>query len=1105
MKKGLLLFVFLLLYHSTVSSQVNQSGTPMISWSDAAETPGDLRNLCITMDKRGVMYFGNESYGIVTYDGTVWGLIPLLTPQRVNALATDHRGMVYAGGETDFGLLVPDPAGRLTYNSLAGRIGDSTAKSEVGSILSIDADSNTVFFSDGRKLYLLDVESDSVSVVYLEREYGLSSVGRILALDKKTVLADDREGLFEYRDGRVIPLPGGEQIRKVRFVALLPFDKDNILIATVERGILMFNHRTGVLNSQFLDRADNNRLRKGPLTTAALLPGKMIAAGLSNRGGVYIFSHEGRLLHHISDETTGIRESTVTAMYCDYTSNSQLWFCTSGFINRAYVSLPAYEFGSASGITSITSGIREFDDSVFVSTDDGLYKNFKDESGVVRFRKLEEPVGIVNDFVTIRLPEGDVIMAAASSGLWQADNEGDAAVVLGRVHLTAIGSAKHDSTILVAGSDDGVIRTLKYSDRDWSVVNVGSSDDLHGKVKDIEQLGQEEWWILTSSPASLTRMQCGRSDTAFIQYDREQGLDCDTLNNLVTIDDRLYVCTGRGIWRYNSESDSFERDHDLIGNTFDHILISNLFKTPEGDIFLTGFDVRNFDALVTTTRQGHVVFKRQFDFLPDIATAGIAYISGNIWLAKGRSIFVIDKSKLGFNYGAFKTFFTRILAGDGNVLMEGSFYNLSPGGTRIPSAAQPVEPIVSLRHSRNNITFRWTTTSYVGEGKTEYRYRLDDFDSDWSRWEKRTHRDYTNLPSGEYTFRLKSKTITGLESEEVTYAFSVRKPWYTSLVAKLLYILAAAGVIYYAIIFYAGRLKVRNMRLENLMRQRAESAEKGKAEMESLERYAGAIQQALMPSEKILFDAVRNSFILNKPQNVVSGDFYWMARRGDSFYAAVGDCTGHGVPAALTTLMGLYFLDEIGNRQIALRTSVMLSEFRRKLIAARKKAGFGEEQQAGIDLALLAIDRVNGSAGFSGTGSQCFRVREMSDEETVRWKNGEMADDEGTLANGKYLLETIYGDRPPVVMHPKSDREFTQHEWKLERNTSYYLFTDGYGDQFNGVSGKKFMKKNFRKLVLDIQNYPMSKQKEMLEERLKSWMGSSPQTDDILVVGFKIE
>lgn len=1105
MRKDFLIVIFLLVCHLTVNSQINRSGTPMISWFDAADTPGDLLNLCITMDKRGVMYFGNESSGIVTYDGTIWGLIPLLTPQRVNALATDYTGVVYAGGETDFGLLQPDLTGKLKYNSLAGRIWDSTAKSEVGPVLSIDSDSNNVFFSDGKKLYILDIESDSMSVIDLYRDYGLKSVGRILTLNRKTILADDREGLFEYSDGKVTPVPGGEKIRMVRFVGLLPYDNDNILIATAERGLIMFNHRTGVLNNQFLDRADNNRLRKGPLTSAAILPGKMIAAGLSDSGGIYIFSHEGRLLYHISDETTGVRESTVTSMYCDYTSNSQLWFCTRGFINRAYVSLPAYEFGSAAGIVSITAGITELDDSVFLSTDDGLFKNHMDKSGVARFRKLEEPSGRVYDFRSIKLPEGNVLMAAAADGLWQTDNEGYATRFPGRVHLTALGSAKHDSTILVAGSNDGIIRTFKYSDEEWKVINISGWDVLPGRVKEIEQLGQDEWWILTTSPASLTLMRCGKSDTTFIKYEGDRGVRCDTLNHLVTIDDLLYVCTGRGIWRYSRDSDSFEKDHELIGTTFDNVQIGNLFKTPEGDIFLTGFDTRNFDALVTTTRQGHVVFKRQFDFLPDIATTGIAYIYGNIWIAKGRSVFIIDKSKLGFSYGAFKTFFTRITAGDSNVLMDGTFYSMSASGSRIPSVVQPGNQKAVLRHSRNNITFRWTSTSYVGEGKTEYRHRLDDFDTDWSRWERRTYKDYTNLPSGDYTFRLKSKTITGLESEEITYDFLVKKPWFSSLLAVFFYVLLVAGLVYHAIRFYAGRLKVRNTRLENLIKQQRETVDKVKGEMAVMEQYAGSIQQALMPSEKILFDAVRNSFILNRPQGAVSGDFYWMARRGDSFFAAVGDWTGHGVPAALNTLMGLSFLDEIGNRQIALRTSVVLSEFRRKLITAQKRSGMAEEQPTGIVIALLAIDRVNGAVEFSGAGAQCLRVREMSEEELERWKNGEMTDDEGVMTNGKYLLETIFGDRAPVVMQSKTDKEFTQYEWKLEKNTSYYLFTDGYGDQFSGVNGKKFMKRNFRKLILDIQSYPMSKQKEMLEGRLKSWMGSSPQTDDILVVGFKIE
>jgi serine phosphatase RsbU (regulator of sigma subunit) len=109
------------------------------------------------------------------------------------------------------------------------------------------------------------------------------------------------------------------------------------------------------------------------------------------------------------------------------------------------------------------------------------------------------------------------------------------------------------------------------------------------------------------------------------------------------------------------------------------------------------------------------------------------------------------------------------------------------------------------------------------------------------------------------------------------------------------------------------------------------------------------------------------------------------------------------------------------------------------------------------------------------------------------------------MVSGKYLLETVYGDRIPLGMHLNEDHVFTQHRWKLEKESSYYLFTDGYSDQFNGATGKKFLKKNMRRLILDIQNFHMSKQKEILEERLVTWMGKSPQTDDIMMIGIRIE
>jgi len=141
-------------------------------------------------------------------------------------------------------------------------------------------------------------------------------------------------------------------------------------------------------------------------------PENVIAASLGAKGGVYIISHEGELLQHISEQTTAVREASVTAMYCDHASNAQLWFCTTGFINRASVSLPAGEFGDAAGIVSIPGTLAGFADSVFVAADNGLYKSFTDRTGVLRFRRIRGLVAGTRDLITADPGDGTVLLCA---------------------------------------------------------------------------------------------------------------------------------------------------------------------------------------------------------------------------------------------------------------------------------------------------------------------------------------------------------------------------------------------------------------------------------------------------------------------------------------------------------------------------------------------------------------------------------------------------------------------------------------------------------------------------------------------------------------------
>jgi serine phosphatase RsbU (regulator of sigma subunit) len=1105
MRNGLLLSVFLLFFSSVVNAQVNRTGAPVVTWYDAMEIPGDLQNWSITMDKRGVMYFGNQAKGIVTYDGLGWDLIKMGSEQRVNALAVDYRGIVYVGGEKDFGFIQPDDRGVPLFRSLADRLNDTEVRREIKMISSIGTDSSTVFFTDRKKLFLYDLNEDSLTFIDMSNDFNLNNAGTILVMEGRVIIADDSEGLFEYAEGKLIQIPGGNKLRMSRVVALLQFDRESMIIATARNGIFLFNLRTGELKNDLVPAIINNSLRKNIISGAVNIPNNRFAVGTADGEGVYIFSHDGTLLQQVSTKTTGIQESTVTAMYCDYASNSQLWFCTMGYINRAYVSLPVSEFGVETGIRTTIADIREYNGSAFVSDNNGLFGYCVNDSGMVQFTRVEGVDLQIFDLDTITVEDEHVLIAATEKGLYQMDSMGYVNSFLEREHFTAIKTDMYDPSALLAGSAEGTIMTLRNISGEWNVVNRSNRDVARGNIISIEQSSEHDWWVLISGPSSLYRLLCTPSDTTWIIYDRSKGLDCDTLNHVVTIDHKLYVSTGRGIFCYNPGTDRFEKDNELIGDTFSNVFIDKVFKTPEGDICVSGYDSHHFFALVTPTRQGHVIFRKQFDFLPDISTASIDYINNNIWLARGRSIFVIDKSKLGYSYGSFSTFFTDIRAGGDKVLLKGLFYTSSRDGIRIPSGVQPEGSIPSLKHSASDISFSWTTTSYVGEDKTEYRFMLEGYDTDWSKWEKRNSKDFTNLPSGDYKFRLIAKTLTGLDSEETIYRFEVKKPLYETLPALLLYFLFGAMFIYSLLKFFTRRLNREKSHLENLLMKNSVAAVRQKEELEASVRYASRIQCALLPSEKLMSDFTSNYFIFFKPRDVVSGDFYWMARRSDRLFVAVADCTGHGVPGAFMSLLGISLLDEIVNRMPSAKAGTILGELRRQVISSLKQPVETDEQNDSMDLALMVIDYKNSTAEFCGAYIPCFKVRVMKDDEIMKWVSGEMEMEESALSNGKYLLETIDANMMPVGISTKMDKEFAQAEWKLEKDISYYLFTDGYIDQFNGNTGKKFMKRNFKKLILDIQSYPMSKQKEILEERLMSWKGPSPQVDDILVVGLKAE
>jgi serine phosphatase RsbU (regulator of sigma subunit) len=272
-------------------------------------------------------------------------------------------------------------------------------------------------------------------------------------------------------------------------------------------------------------------------------------------------------------------------------------------------------------------------------------------------------------------------------------------------------------------------------------------------------------------------------------------------------------------------------------------------------------------------------------------------------------------------------------------------------------------------------------------------------------------------------------------------------------------------------------LREREEALAQLENQRADLEQKNKSITESL-TYAQRIQEALLPSEGYLRQFFTHSFILYKPRDIVSGDFYWIGEKGDKRFIIAADCTGHGVPGALMSMIGHDLLEKVINNENRDSPGKILDRMHKSL-----EETFTREKNRttvirdGMDIGICSIDVKNRKIEFAGAFFPLYIIRDNR------------------------LIE-IKGDKYTLGMAPDGI-SFRNSEADLLENDMIYLFSDGYVDQFGGEENKKFMYRRFRYLLMTIHRFPLEDQKAILEENIRTWQGSNAQVDDILVIGIK--
>ena len=282
--------------------------------------------------------------------------------------------------------------------------------------------------------------------------------------------------------------------------------------------------------------------------------------------------------------------------------------------------------------------------------------------------------------------------------------------------------------------------------------------------------------------------------------------------------------------------------------------------------------------------------------------------------------------------------------------------------------------------------------------------------------------------------------------------------------------------------------------------------------------YAGYIQGAILPRKQEVTKALPEHFILYKPKDIVSGDFYWISERNSNVSLIAADCTGHGVPGAFMSMLCISLLNELVNEKGFIKPCEILDQVRAGIIRNLKQKGEAGEQKDGMDACLCVWNKNANTLEYAGAYNSLYLIRQFVGDVHVDpeflgrnpdsigarpLQIGETEIVEPSICNDSAELFEIKADRQPVGISDKKEKPFTNHHIKLFKDDTIFIFSDGFADQFGGKEDIKFSRKRFRQLLLNIQHLSMQKQRQRLDKVIKEWIGDKVQLDDILVIGVR--
>lgn len=739
--------------------------TPQIINYSSKTYQGGIQNWGVTQDKQGIMYFGNNE-GLLSFDGRYWHVYPLPNATIVRSVCYDGKGRIYVGGQDEIGYFEADDKGSLVYNSLVEDV--PVKERQFADIWHIEVLDEHVFFQGNNHIFHYYQDKINVDKPHSSWQYMCAVNGALYAQELE-------RGVMRYENGLWKTVAESNPLKKGAIVTgIAHYNTDTVLVATMKDGLFYLTNegifpKRSAVDPQFeTDRISNIRF----------LGNDLFALG-THPGGMLIVDNRGQIVQRYS-YGEGLQTNNVRDIFKD--RNGNLWLALDDGIDYIAINSAIKYIYPDQNTKSGTYSLRIFSDKLYVGTSNGLYvtpymANAVDNIGMseARFEKVAHSDGqiwsiqevngrllIGHEDGSFEVRDDSVSPIHIATGIWTYQ----AASRVSPSRHIVVGSYRGLQHFLFDGEQfvddghiDGSYESLRFAYYDDKIHAVWVSHPYRGVFK----------MSLSPDFKKITEQK---------RYDTETGLPAALHNYVFCIRNDILVSTPEGVYVYDRGSDAFVPSAQY--QTLVDIPIQYLMEDKMGNVWFA-----------SDKRLGILDFSRPVDGEP-FTISYFPELNGEI-LGGFESVYVHDaenvfvsgqKGGILLNYTAYQE-----RAAKPNMLLRRvKAFDSDKKEQLLFGGYQHQEVQTSkLRYAFNSLQFNFSSTMYDQQDQVEFSYILEGLETKWSAWGNRSEKEYTNLPSGAYIFKVKSRNGMGNESDEQTFLFRVAPPWYGHPVSYVVY------------------------------------------------------------------------------------------------------------------------------------------------------------------------------------------------------------------------------------------------------------------------------------------------------------------------------